>query len=100
MRTQKEIATYRGHNRDVTCAAWHPFHEELFASGGYDGSLMYWLVSNPEPQVLLPFTAFEQLLAAFRSAGLLPFVAALGTLFMRSMLPAAGSYHVLSGCSS
>lgn len=50
MRTQKEIATYRGHNRDVTCAAWHPLHEELFASGGYDGSLMYWLVSSPEPQ--------------------------------------------------
>ena len=57
MRTQKEIATYRGHNRDVTCAAWHPLHEELFASGGYDGSLMYWLVSSPEPQVLLPVTA-------------------------------------------
>ena len=55
MRTQKEIATYRGHNRDVTCAAWHPLHEELFASGGYDGSLMYWLVSDPEPQVLLYF---------------------------------------------
>lgn len=51
MRTQKELATYRGHNRDVTCAAWHPQHEELFASGGYDGSLMYWLVSNPNPQV-------------------------------------------------
>ena len=53
MRTQKEIATYRGHNRDVTCAAWHPLHEELFASGGYDGSLMFWLVSDPEPQVML-----------------------------------------------
>ena len=51
MRTQKEIATYRGHNRDVICAAWHPYHEELFASGGYDGSLLYWLVSSPEPQV-------------------------------------------------
>ena len=51
MRTQKELATYRGHNRDVTCAAWHPHHEELFASGGYDGSLIYWLVSNPNPQV-------------------------------------------------
>lgn len=51
MRTQKELATYRGHNRDVTCAAWHPHHESLFASGGYDGSLIYWLVSNPNPQV-------------------------------------------------
>lgn len=52
MRTQKEMGTYRGHNRDVTCASWHPLHEELFASGGYDGSLLYWLVSSPNPQVL------------------------------------------------
>lgn len=51
MRTQKEMGTYRGHNRDVTCANWHPLHEELFASGGYDGSLLYWLVSSPTPQV-------------------------------------------------
>lgn len=51
MRTQKELGTYRGHNRDVTCASWHPLHEELFASGGYDGSLLYWLVSSPSPQV-------------------------------------------------
>lgn len=50
MRTQKEMGTYRGHNRDVTCASWHPLHEELFASGGYDGSLLYWLVSSPTPQ--------------------------------------------------
>ena len=112
MRTQKEIATYRGHNRDVTCAAWHPLHEELFASGGYDGSLMYWLVSNPEPQVMLPFTAlycpslpftalhclWAQLLAAFRSAGQLPCVVALGTFYIGSMRPAADGYRVLSGC--
>ena len=50
MRTQKEMGTYRGHNRDVTCASWHPLHEELFASGGYDGSLLYWFVSSPTPQ--------------------------------------------------
>ena len=51
IRTQREMGTYRGHNRDVTCASWHPLHEDLFASGGYDGSLLYWLVSSPNPQV-------------------------------------------------
>ncbi|KAL4203719.1 hypothetical protein AMTRI_Chr01g129410 [Amborella trichopoda] len=24
--------------------AWHPFHEEYFVSGSYDGSICHWLV--------------------------------------------------------
>lgn len=47
----REVRTFRGHTKDVLCAAWHPVHEELFASGGYDGSLLYWLASRPGPQV-------------------------------------------------
>ena len=43
----RELATFRGHAKDVTSAAWHPFHEDLFVSGSYDGSLCYWLVSRP-----------------------------------------------------
>ncbi|KAK9814492.1 hypothetical protein WJX72_006740 [[Myrmecia] bisecta] len=50
VRTQRELATFKGHARDVTCAAWHPVHEELFMSGSYDGSLIYWLLSRSEPQ--------------------------------------------------
>ena len=47
----KELNTYRGgHTRDVSCAVWHPVHEELFGSGSQDGSLVYWLVSRPGPQ--------------------------------------------------
>ncbi len=30
----KELAAFKGHTRDVLSVAWHPFHEELFASGG------------------------------------------------------------------
>lgn len=52
LRALRELRTYRGHTKDVLCAAWHPVHEELFASGGYDGSLLYWLASRPGPQVL------------------------------------------------
>ena len=33
IRMQRELSSYRGHNRDVTYAAWHPFQEELFVSG-------------------------------------------------------------------
>ncbi len=51
LRMLKELNTYRGaHTRDVACAVWHPVHEELFSSGSQDGSLVYWLVSRPDPQ--------------------------------------------------
>lgn len=33
VRMQRELMSFRGHNRDVTYACWHPFHEELFVSG-------------------------------------------------------------------
>lgn len=49
-RMGRELSSYRGHNRDVLCAEWHPLHEELFASGAHDGSLVYWLVGRGSPQ--------------------------------------------------
>lgn len=49
----KEMGSYKGHMRDVMCAAWHPLHEELFSSGSQDGCLMYWMVSRPTPQVCI-----------------------------------------------
>ena len=52
IRMLKELASFRGHNRDVTYASWHPLHEELFVSGGHDGSMIYWLASRSAPQVL------------------------------------------------
>ncbi len=39
VRMQRELISFRGHNRDVTYAAWHPLHEELFVSGGWHGVL-------------------------------------------------------------
>ncbi|CAN0455481.1 unnamed protein product [Discosporangium mesarthrocarpum] len=35
---------YQGHGHDVTALAWHPHHERLLVSGGYDGKLIYWIV--------------------------------------------------------
>ena len=51
-RMMRKLAVLRGHQADVTCAVWHPWHEDLLVSGSYDGSILHWLVSHPsEPQV-------------------------------------------------
>eukprot|EP01018_Ginkgo_biloba_P037261 Gb_40875 [translate_table: standard] len=51
IRTLKELESYRGHRKDVTALAWHPFHEEFFVSGSYDGTIIHWLVGHEVPQV-------------------------------------------------
>lgn len=47
----KELESFRGHRKDVTTLAWHPFHEEYFVSGSYDGSIFHWLVGQDTPQI-------------------------------------------------
>ncbi|XP_057714088.1 pre-mRNA 3' end processing protein WDR33 isoform X2 [Corythoichthys intestinalis] len=37
-----ELQVFRGHKKEATAVAWHPIHEGLFASGGSDGSLLFW----------------------------------------------------------
>ncbi|XP_039135759.1 flowering time control protein FY-like, partial [Dioscorea cayenensis subsp. rotundata] len=51
IRTMKELESFRGHSKDVTALAWHPFHEEYFTSGSFDGSIFHWLVGHETPQV-------------------------------------------------
>ena len=52
VRMMRVLASFQGHGKDATCAAWHPCHEDLFASGAYDGTILFWLVSHPlGPQV-------------------------------------------------
>ncbi|RWW19764.1 hypothetical protein GW17_00016154 [Ensete ventricosum] len=36
--------TYSHWVYDLLALAWHPFHEEYFASGSFDGSIFHWLV--------------------------------------------------------
>jgi polyadenylation factor subunit 2 len=54
IRFMKDMHTYRGHTREVTCLAWHPSHETLFASGAYDGSIMFWETNHETPQAQIP----------------------------------------------
>lgn len=39
-----EVQTFRGHKKEACSLGWHPVHESLFASGGSDGSIMFWVV--------------------------------------------------------
>ena len=41
---KEEMQTFRGHKKEVSAVKWHPVHEGMFASGGSDGSVMYWSV--------------------------------------------------------
>ncbi|XP_066565852.1 pre-mRNA 3' end processing protein WDR33 isoform X2 [Amia ocellicauda] len=41
---KEELQVFRGHKKEATAVAWHPIHEGLFASGGSDGSLLFWHV--------------------------------------------------------
>lgn len=40
----EEFQTFRGHKKEASAVAWHPIHEGLFASGGSDGSILFWNV--------------------------------------------------------
>jgi polyadenylation factor subunit 2 len=43
IRVMREMRVFRSGKREYpTALAWHPFHEELFAAGGHEGSLQYW----------------------------------------------------------
>ncbi|KAK6933961.1 WD40 repeat [Dillenia turbinata] len=54
IRAMKELESFRGHRKDVTALAWHPFHEEYFVSGSFDGSIFHWLVGHESPQIEVP----------------------------------------------
>jgi polyadenylation factor subunit 2 len=46
VRMQSELATFVGHGTDITQATWHPLQEDLFVSGGHDGSMAFWLAGR------------------------------------------------------
>ncbi|TVU36843.1 hypothetical protein EJB05_18795 [Eragrostis curvula] len=51
IRSMKELQSFRGHTKDVTALAWHPFHEEYFVSGSFDGAIFHWLVGHEAPHI-------------------------------------------------
>ncbi|KAI8072958.1 WD40-repeat-containing domain protein [Gongronella butleri] len=47
IRMMKEVHVLRG-QKEVCSARWHPHHERLFATGGSEGALHYWLVGEDD----------------------------------------------------
>ncbi|ORZ39806.1 WD40-repeat-containing domain protein [Catenaria anguillulae PL171] len=59
MRVMRECANFKGHPKEVCSVAWHPIQESLFASGGSDGSLHYWLTTSPTMPISTVPTAHD-----------------------------------------
>ena len=43
------MQVFRGHQREVQSIAWHPVHEKLFVSGGWEGSIHFWQTNDTVP---------------------------------------------------
>jgi len=58
IRAMRELCSLKGHHKEVTSIAWHPLYESVFASGGMDGTLLYWNIGpkgTEEPAARVPF---------------------------------------------
>mmetsp|Transcript_17503 Transcript_17503/g.35305 ORF Transcript_17503/g.35305 Transcript_17503/m.35305 type:complete len:449 (-) Transcript_17503:245-1591(-) len=58
IRAMRELCSLKGHHKEVTSIAWHPVYETVFASGGMDGTLIYWNIGpkgTEEPASRIPF---------------------------------------------
>lgn len=58
IRAMKELVSLKGHHKEVTSLAWHPLCESIFASGGMDGTLLFWNVGakgSEEPSAKVPY---------------------------------------------
>ena len=54
IRSMRELCSLKGHHKEITSLAWHPLLESVFASGGMDGTLIYWNIGpkgSEEPAV-------------------------------------------------
>ncbi len=54
----KELCSLKGHHKEITSLAWHPLYESVFASGGMDGTLIFWNIGpkgSEEPGAKVPF---------------------------------------------
>jgi hypothetical protein len=54
----KELLSLKGHHKEVTSLAWHPFQESVLASGGMDGTLLFWNLGpkgSDEPAARVPY---------------------------------------------
>ena len=56
IRAMKELCSLKGHHKEVTSISWHPVYETVFASGGMDGTLIYWNIGKNIIYVFVLYT--------------------------------------------
>ena len=49
LRMMRDICLLRGNEKDVSTLTWHPFHVSLLTTGGSDGSILHYLLDEPNP---------------------------------------------------
>lgn len=46
IRMMRDVFLMKGHDKEITSLIWHPFHANLLSTGGADGSLFHYLVTE------------------------------------------------------
>eukprot|EP00607_Mallomonas_marina_P008336 CAMPEP_0182417584 /NCGR_PEP_ID=MMETSP1167-20130531/2046_1 /TAXON_ID=2988 /ORGANISM="Mallomonas Sp, Strain CCMP3275" /LENGTH=517 /DNA_ID=CAMNT_0024591249 /DNA_START=529 /DNA_END=2082 /DNA_ORIENTATION=- len=53
IRVMRDMATLRGHSKEVCSLAWHPVHDTVLLTGGFNGTMIYWLVGHEGPHTII-----------------------------------------------
>ncbi|TVY30790.1 Polyadenylation factor subunit [Lachnellula hyalina] len=55
LRMMRDICLLKGHEKEISTLAWHPIHSSLLSTGGGDGSMLHYLLDEPNtPQGTAP----------------------------------------------
>ena len=47
LRMMRDIYLLRGHEKEISTLTWHPTHTSLLTTGGAEGSIMYYILDEP-----------------------------------------------------
>ena len=47
LRMMRDICLLRGNEKDISTLTWHPIHPSLLSTGGADGSILHYLLDEP-----------------------------------------------------
>ena len=47
LRMMRDVCLLRGNEKDISTLTWHPFHASLLTTGGSDGSILHYLLDEP-----------------------------------------------------
>jgi polyadenylation factor subunit 2 len=61
LRMMRDILFIKGHEKEISTMTWHPIHSSLLSTGGGDGSLMHYLLDEPNnpPGVIPSIAAYD-----------------------------------------